>query len=221
MLSKLFGSNTRVKILKLFLLHPGKKFYIRQMARDLKLQVNSVRRELENLEDFGLLISNLSSEEEDSFKVGEVGAIDQEVVVSEKSNGGKQEKKYYQTNSDFVLLDELKALIVKAQVLHKEELIEKIKKAGKIKFLLLTGVFVNRQNSSVDILIVGRFERKEKVCRVLNNIEKEMGKELNYTIMDPREFKYRRDMTDVFLYGILEGKKIIVVDEYGVGGGQG
>lgn len=67
MLGKLFGSNARVKILKLFILHPRERFYIRQIARDLKLQLNSVRRELENLEQFGLLISNsaanLDSEE--------------------------------------------------------------------------------------------------------------------------------------------------------------
>ena len=62
MLGKLFGSNARVKILKLFLLHPEKKFYIRELSRRLKLQVNSVRRELENLEKFGLLISSHSIE---------------------------------------------------------------------------------------------------------------------------------------------------------------
>ena len=62
MLGKLFGSKARVKILKLFLLHPENKFYIRQIARGLKLQLNSVRRELENLETFGILISRSADE---------------------------------------------------------------------------------------------------------------------------------------------------------------
>ena len=62
MLGKLFGSNTRVKILKLFLFNFYKKYYIRQLARDLGLQLNSVRRELENLEKFGLLISDIGRE---------------------------------------------------------------------------------------------------------------------------------------------------------------
>ena len=31
--------------------------------------------------------------------------------------------------------------------------------------------------------------------------------------MDTKEFKYRRDITDIFLYDILEGKKIVVIDE--------
>ncbi|MCU0678948.1 MAG: hypothetical protein MUC28_00680, partial [Planctomycetes bacterium] len=69
MLGKLFGSNTRVKILKLFLLHPDNKFYIRQIARGLKLQVNSVRRELENLEKFGLLKSAVLTGQEETAEV--------------------------------------------------------------------------------------------------------------------------------------------------------
>ena len=43
-----------------------------------------------------------------------------------------------------------------------------------------------------------------------------MGRPINYTLMDMKEFKYRKDITDIFLYSILEGSKIIVVDEIGV-----
>jgi hypothetical protein len=43
-----------------------------------------------------------------------------------------------------------------------------------------------------------------------------LGKELNYTIMGNQEFKYRRDITDVFLYDILEGRKLVVIDEAGL-----
>ena len=51
MLEKLFGSKARVKILKLFLTHSEEKFYIRQIARKLKLQLNSVRRELAEVQE--------------------------------------------------------------------------------------------------------------------------------------------------------------------------
>jgi predicted ArsR family transcriptional regulator len=67
MLGKLFGSKARVKILKLFLSSPDEKFYIRQVARELKLQLNSVRRELDNLEQFGLLTANPGDNDEEVF----------------------------------------------------------------------------------------------------------------------------------------------------------
>lgn len=200
MLGKLFGSKTRVKILKLFLLHTNQKYYIRQLARDLKLQVNSVRRELENLEKFGLLISSAGVEKDNN---------------SSSNNKVGQEKKYYQVDKDFILFEELKVLIIKAQILYEKDFVDKLKKIGKPKLFILSGFFVNDTDAPSDILIVGRFN-KLKLQKIIRELEKEFNREFNYTFMDSKEFKYRKDITDVFLFEILEGKKIVVVDEKGI-----
>lgn len=200
MLEKLFGSNSRVKILKLFLLNPAEKFYIRQLSRDLKLQLNSVRRELENLEKFGILTSDMKNGEEKKV---------------EKEASGGQEKKYFRTNPNFVLFDEIKALIVKAQVLYEKDFVRKLNAIGKIKLLILTGIFVNNSSAPIDILIVGKVN-KIKLIKLIRELENELGKEINFTIFDSQEFKYRRDITDIFLYGILDGRKLVVIDEVGL-----
>jgi len=223
MLEKLFGSNSRVKILKIFLLNPDKKYYIRQLARDLKLQVNSIRRELENLEQFGLLISKMSNQSENDndaneemenlqkLKDGKI--VEKKEKVVEVTN--KQEKKFYQTNKSFILYEEIKSLIVKAQLLHEKDFVNKISKLGNLKLVILTGFFVNKKDSVTDILVVGGVA-KEKLKKVINDLEKELGREVNYTLLTFEEFKHRRDMTDIFLYDILEGDKVVVVDEIGL-----
>ncbi|MFA5359683.1 MAG: winged helix-turn-helix domain-containing protein [Patescibacteria group bacterium] len=202
MLEKLLGSNARVKILKLFLLNPAEKFYIRQLSRDLKLQLNSVSRELDNLEKFGILTSNIKIEGEDEPK-------------DKKGNTGGQEKKYFRANPNFVLFDEIKALIVKAQILYEKDFVKKLKSIGKIRLLVLTGIFVNNPSSLIDILIVGKVN-KVKLAKLIRELEIELGKEINFTVFDNHEFKYRRDITDIFLYGILDSKKMIVIDEVGL-----
>ena len=214
MLGKLFGSNTRVKILKLFLLHPENKFYIRQIARGLKLQLNSVRRELENLENFGLLASVTLTGKEEPEKEELIKSLYNKASFAQSSEA-KQEKKFYKINKNFVLFEEIKALIIKAQILYEKDFIEKLAKTGKTKLLILSGLFANNPNSPVDILLVGRFQ-KPKLFKLIKELEVELGKELNYTIMGNQEFKYRRDITDVFLYDILEGKKLVVIDEVGL-----
>ncbi len=203
MLDKLFGSKARLKILKLFVLHPEEEFYIREIARNLKLQLNSVRRELENLEKFGLLTSSFGGTEE---------------IKKDKSTPktrSRQDKKYYRVNTNFVLLDEIKSLIVKAQILYERDFIDRLAKIGKPKLLVFTGFFVNNLFSPVDLLIVGRFN-KAKLLKLIKELENDIGKEINYTILGTREFKYRRDITDVFLYEILEGRKLVAVDEVGI-----
>ena len=57
MLSRLFSSRTRVKLLELFLLHPEREVHVREICRITNLNINAVRRELANLEEMGLLTS--------------------------------------------------------------------------------------------------------------------------------------------------------------------
>ncbi len=221
MLSNLLGSKARVKILKLFLLNSNESYYIRQIARDLDLQVNSVRRELENLEQFGLLMTNFSTEKksEDLFnnkkktKSGDENRLDKIESLEKKASkkeSNKQEKKYYQLNKNFVLYNEIKALIAKSQILASKDFIKNLKKIAQPKYLALTGAFVN-ENFPVDMVIVGKVN-KTKFKKIVSDLEKEVGKEINYTIMNQKEFNYRREITDVFIYNVMEAKKMVLID---------
>ncbi len=212
MLVKLFGSNARVKILKIFLMHPENKYYIRQLARDLNLQVNSVRRELNNLEKFGLLFSAIKSKDEEEGEEN-TGEIKDKKDAKIKKQASRQERKYYQADKNFVLFEEIRGLIAKSQFLYEDDFIEKIKKIGKVKVLILTGIFTGAKKAPVDILVVGTIE-KNKFLKTVKELEEELGKEINFTLMSPKEFKYRRDITDVFLYSILESKHIKAIDKF-------
>jgi hypothetical protein len=192
MLEHLFGSKTRVKLLTLFLKDTDQSFFVRELTRKLKLQINAIRRELENLEKIGII----------------------KII---KKPAGKTasglDKKYYQVNKDFVLYSELKALFVKSQLFIRQSLLDKLTKLGKIDFLALTGIFVGQKSPfKTDMLIVGRINRK-KLADLLKIFEIEFGYEINYTVMTSEEFQYRKEITDKFLYEILESKKIIVVDK--------
>ena len=216
MLEKIFGSVARVKLLKVFLLNSDKKFYIRQLSRDLNLQVNSVRRELLNLEEFGLLqcndntkTSDLSSrlspgDKDDDNNKGEI-----EEVTPAKNI---REKKYYQVNKNFILFSELKSLLVKSQILAGESFIEKLKMICDPQFILLGGMFLNNEGAPTDVLVVADID-KDKVIKIVNDLEVELNREVNFTIMDEEEFSHRQEVADVFLHTVLNSKKIILVDK--------
>ncbi len=195
MLEQLFGSRTRVRLLRFFLNHPEKHYYVRQLTRELKTQINAVRRELENLESLGIIKAKPIKE---AKKAGR--------------RSRRKEKKYFAVNEDFVLYPELKALLLKAQLLIEEDLVKKIKESGRINYLVLTGLFVGLKDQATDLLVVGQVKSK-KLGRLIRRFEHELGREINYTVMSLREFKYRMDITDKFLYDILENKKVVVIDE--------
>jgi len=186
MLSKLFGSDARVKILNIFLTKPDGQYYLRQLARDLDLQVNSVRRELLNLEQLGLIIP----------------------VISEVKS---KEKKYYAVSRDFLLFNEIKSLFIKAQLLSTKDFVENVQKICTPKLFVLTGFFTGNTDSKTDLLLVGKVN-KDKLVKLIKELEESVNREINYTIMDEKEFIYRQEIFDVFLHKLMEGKKLIITD---------
>lgn len=200
MLQKLFSSNTRVKLLKLFLFNPEKKFFVRELTRVLDEHLNSIRRELSNLEEIGFI----KCVEEDKN-------ILEKLEEEELGKGGKIQKKYYQANEDFSYFGELKALFLKSEIISENEIREKIKAIEGVEYFILTGYFTN-SDSPTDILAVGTFNNDE-VLGFVSELEKIINKELNYTVMSEDEFTHRLNFVDKFLYKILECKKIVVKDE--------
>jgi hypothetical protein len=201
MLEQLFGSKTRVKLLQLFLNNPHQPYYLRELARLLNTQLNSIRREVENLEKLEIIKSadpltmQVEKDKEDK---------------SEKSK--KSSRKYFLTNSDFVLYPELQSLFLKAHLILEKSLVAAIERSAKVKLFILTGVFVGNDESVTDMLLVGSIKKK-RLSKLIRKFERELNHAINYTSMTEQEFIYRRDITDRFLYDILEGKKIVIINK--------
>lgn len=208
MLEELFGSRTRIKLLKLFLSNPEEKFYIRQIARILKEGINSVRRELANLERIGVI----AYDKDYPSKTRPQSPRRQRKKFKKKTVKKQELKKFYQTNNEFVLYNELKNLILKSELMIKNGLARKLDQLGKLKLLLLTGRFVEDETASTDILIVGSINR-QKLSSLMRRLEKSLGGEIRYTILTQKEYNYRKEITDKFLYKVLDGEKIVVLDK--------
>lgn len=200
MLEHIFGSKTRAKLLYIFFKNPRRAFYIRQLAREAKTQLNSVRREVENL-----------------LRMHIIQQVDQgkEQIQSGRKEGlaADQLKKYFRVNEQFLLYPELRALILKAQLLVEKKYIQRIEEHSKLVLFILSGVFLGVENAPTDMLLVGVINRK-RLQRIIQEFERDLNREIRYTIMTVSEYKYRRDITDKFLYTLLENKHIVIIDKF-------
>lgn len=192
MLEHLFGSVTRIKLLRLFYNNPERAYFVRELSRSIEIQLNAVRRELANLETVGII-----------KKVG-----------SDESNDdvGTERSKYYKINTGFFLHDELGALLQKTQILEERTFIDLLKKrAGDVRAMILTGFFTNNNDVSTDMLLVGDI-KPVVVAKIIHDFEKFLNRSIRYTILDLKEFTERREIGDRFIYSIFEGKHIFAVD---------
>ena len=143
-------------------------------------QINSVRRELDNLKKMGFLRSRT-----------------------------KNRKKFYFVNQDFIFFEELKSIFTKAQT-GNEKIIKEIKKLGDVQLLVLSGYFVEHEDSPVDLLVIGNLDRN-----ILDNYIDDKVKPntaLRFTIMDPAEFKYRLECNDQFISQIVNDPQNKIVE---------
>ncbi|MEK7073216.1 MAG: hypothetical protein AAB974_02130 [Patescibacteria group bacterium] len=202
----LFGSSTRVKLLRLFLHHPEDSFYVRELSRRLGVQIHAVRRELDALEKVGLLISRRETPTEAKQQPGDPPKKGRRAPLAER--------KYYQTNQEHLLYPELRALITKADLLVEEQILQRIKDLGDVQYVGLMGRFLGDRTLPTDMLVVGLLPKKP-LTALIAELEAEVGHTIDYTVLTPREFKYRKDVTDRFLFSLLEAKKIVLVDKTG------
>ncbi len=194
MLEHLFGSKTRVKLLTLFLHNPDEVFYVRELTRRIDTQINAVRREIENLQNIGLVVEGHAKEEDEGVR----------------RPGLK--RKYYVANRDFPLMPEVRALLIKAYVLTEWKLHEHIRKLGDVRYVAFMGIFSGQRNQPVDLFIVGDVS-PQGLSQIMKKAEKELGFEINYTLMTLPEYTYRRDMSDRFLESIMKTDKTVVVNK--------
>lgn len=194
MIDALFGSKTRVKLLHLFLNNPGKSFFVREITRKIDEQINSVRRELSNMLNVGIITSDSA-----------------------------ENKLYYQVNQRYEYYVPLRAIFSDKSVEIKELSedqndisIEKyssmIQDISGLRLVVLSGVLVRESNTTVDVLFVGN-AAPNRIKALIKNIEKSEGREINYSVISYDDFYYRLSVRDKFITEIINGKHKVIVDK--------
>lgn len=99
---------------------------------------------------------------------------------------------------------ELENLLLSSDTLSKQAILNNFKKVGKVKLIIVSGVFIKNRNSRVDLLIVGDKIKRSKIEKGIRKIEAEIGVELVYAIFETKEFLYRLNMYDKLVRDILD-----------------
>lgn len=184
-LSDLIISKVRVKLLKIFLSDSKNMFYVRELTRITKEEINAIRRELEHLQKAGLL-------------------------KSEKRGN----RLYYSVKTSFSIYPELSNLVSKSTGIGKL-IIKNRSKLGFVKLAFISQKLargLKRDVEEVDLLIVGKIIMPQ-VAILVKSVEKLMDTEINYSCMTEDEFKYRISHQDPFIIKVLLQPRITLIGD--------
>lgn len=183
LLKHIIPSKTRLKILALFYHNPQEQHFLREIVRLVGEEVNAVKRELDILDNEKLL-----------------------------NKERRLNKVFYSLNKHYILYEEFMRIFAKSDSLG-EMIYKNISKLGKLKYIALSMKYAKRQpikEDEVYLLVVGTVVVPE-ISAIISEIEKEFGREINYTVMTDDEFTFRKKNNDPFLWRFLRCPKVMLV----------
>lgn len=186
-IEKIFGSRIRAKLLGWLFMHTEETFFVRQLAVILKEDSTNLSRELSGLEKIGILTST---------RQGNL--------------------KFFQVNGKCPFFEELKGLVIKT-VGVQGRLRHFLEGLPGTRYAFIFGSYARgeeRADSDVDLMIVGAIDLDE-VDLAISNLEKELGRTINYVAYDWKEFSSKRKKKDGFIMDVLEDKKVMLVGDEG------
>lgn len=186
--------------MKLFLFNDEKVFDKEEIGNRAKVSPKEITKELRLLNDIKLIHKR-------------------SITKTSKTKTGRASKKKVQAyvlNPDFKLLKHLRNLLINNEPLQHTDITKRLNKAGKIKLVIISGVFIQSDDSRVDLLVVGDNIKDRTLSNIVKTMESEIGKELRYAKLKTEDFKYRQSVCDRLVRDILDYQHEVVIDRIGL-----
>ena len=187
-LAKLFSSSTRVKLLRLFLFNPSLSFTVAEAARRARIPEREARKEM-------TLFASIQ-------------------LIEKARRGGKSAR--FVLRGDFAYLAALQGLLLNASVTGGD-LYERLRHAGVVKLLMLSGIFLGEWERRLDILIVADKVKERLLKERIRRLESEIGRELRFAVLSTDDFFYRLSMNDHLLRDVIDYPHAIIYDRLNIG----
>jgi predicted nucleotidyltransferase len=176
-------SKARQRLLAYYFTNPTSRHHLRDLAERLSIDPSNLSKELVRLEREGLFQSQVS---------------------------GRQ--KYFQLNRNYPLFAEVRGIVTKT-IGAASLLAQSLKKIEGIEEAWLYGSFARNQQdaaSDIDILVIGN-PKGNALAEAMEKLERQLGRDVNYTVLTRKEFDSRRARKDAFLENLWHNKRVSLV----------
>lgn len=201
-LEKLFASPILIRMIRFFYLNPNVIFLREEIKERIGGDASQLYKTIAILEHIGFLKQRLIS-----------AASPKKTKKRQKRKKKDLKKTGFLLNRAFPLFQELKDLALSPSPISKPDLVRALKRLGRVKLLLLSGVFIRKEDQRVDLFVVADGVKPYLFERLMRHMEAEIGKELNYALMTSQDFTYRFNLSDRFIREIFDAPREILINK--------
>lgn len=184
-LGKIFGNLNKVKVLRFFLLNPEVQADLSEISSVLKINLAALRKEINLLENIKFVSQKMATR------------------VS-PSGRSKRRVKVWQMDMSFPFSTDLRKILNYDILEDRMDIAKKFRGCGRLKLVVLSGIFMNDASGRVDLTIVGDDLNRKAIERQIHKMESDFGKELKYAILETDDFNFRMFSGDRFIRDIFD-----------------
>jgi hypothetical protein len=187
LLTKIFGSSARLKMLRLFMFNQDAAFTLKEVSERTKLSKDVARHEITELLGAGLL----------------------------RKKGGAAPL-HYQVNPRFEHLAALDTFIRDTTNVRPQSMLRVLRRAGTLQLVALSGHFMGIPEPQIDLLIVGDHIEERTLGGAVRTLEAELGREIRYASFATVDFRYRLGVYDRLLRDVFDYPHRLLIDKIGL-----
>ncbi len=186
-LALLLGSKARLKILRLFVFNNESVFTPAEVVLRTNVSKEVVRKELSELSKIGFILKK-----------------------------GVSARLRYQINPRFEYKNALDTFIRDTSSVNQKNMTTALRRAGTLRLVALSGIFMDVLESQIDILIVGDRLDERLLATIIHSFEAELGREIRYAAFTTEDFRYRHGIYDRLFRDVFDYPHRLFVDKIGL-----
>ncbi len=196
LLEQLFGGALKMQLWKIFCLNPNKEFTLRQLIRMTRTKADRLIPDLKEMMKQAIIIGSRKA-----------------LVTNDMQ---KEMNLVYRINLECPLRKAITNMILDAIPRSSERVIEQVQSLPRLKTVLLSGFFVDAFNAQSPIDMILIFDKVPgQVADTVSELERDLGRDLQYAALDEEDFKYRHSIGDRLIRDVLDFDHIVAMDKMG------
>jgi len=188
------NDDSRARVLRALVLNEHEVFTPEQMAKRAALSITSAKTALVALERMGVARRS---------KVAKVEAGKKKPLMRE----------VWFFDPHFAHARALAGFVREISPLKYEEVLDALRKTGRLSVVVLSGTFVGDTSRPADILLAGEGLSERRLEAAVRSLEGVFGRELRYASFPTDEFRYRLTVQDKLLRDTFDFPHRILLDK--------
>lgn len=199
-LSQLIGDAAKARVIRALVLNENEVFSPEHMSKRAGVSPRTAKLVLASLEKLGLA------------RKSRIASVPVEGAKRPKRPAKRTLTDVWFLNAEFPHLRALSMFVREVSPLDYDEVLDALKKTGRLSVVILSGSFVGDMTRPADIVIAGESISDRRMESAVRSLENLFGRELRYATFPTAEFRYRLTVQDKLLRDTFDFPHRVLLD---------